>query len=119
MVWDSTHNLDDNEIIAVLKQVNAYDLVMKQNEGLDTFIANYQFYFSGGERQRMALARAILRKPKLLLLDEATSSLDAENERIIIACLLKLKNEITIVFVTHHHYLVEHFDYTIDLDKQQ
>ena len=119
LVWDSTHNLDDDEIMAVLKQVNAYDLVMKQNEGLDTFIANYQFYFSGGERQRMALARAILRKPKLLLLDEATSSLDAENERIIIACLLKLKNEITIVFVTHHHYLVEHFDYTIDLDKQQ
>ena len=118
LVWDSTYNLTDDEIIVVLKQVNAYDLVMRQNAGLDTLIANYQFYFSGGERQRMALARAILRKPKLLLLDEATSSLDAENEKIIINCLLKLKNEITIVFVTHHHYLIEHFDCVIDLDRQ-
>lgn len=117
LLWDSMFHFSDREIEEVLKRVNIYDLIIKQKDGLDTFIANYQFYFSGGERQRLALARALLRKPQLLLLDEATSSLDAENEKIIIDCLLQLRKQITIVFVTHHRYLIDYFDYTISFNE--
>ena len=116
LLWDSLHQFTDGEIEEILRLVNIYDLIKKQKNGLDTVIANYQYYFSGGERQRLALARALLRKPQLLLLDEATSSLDMENEQIIIDCLLRLRKEITIVFVTHHRYLTDQFDHTIYFD---
>lgn len=115
LIWDSPQKPDDEEIYEVLEQVNAKKLVLRQKDGLDTYIANYSYHFSGGERQRLALARVLLRKPRLLLLDEATSALDAENERIIVECLNLLKRDITIIFVTHREYLKPCFDQCIEL----
>jgi len=115
LIWDTGGNPTDDDILETLKQVNAENLISGQKYGLDTYIANYQYHFSGGERQRLALARVLLRKPKLLLLDEATSALDPENENQIMDCLTKLKKEVTIVFVTHREYLKTVFDRNIDL----
>jgi len=117
LIWDSGRNLSDEQIVAVLEQVNADQLVLGQKQGLDTFIVNYQYHFSGGERQRLALARVLIRKPKLLLLDEATSALDNENEAQIMDCLVRLKKNVTIVFVTHRQSLKPYFDKIIDLDS--
>jgi len=117
LIWDTSCNPSDEEILKTLKQVNAERLVFGQKDGLDTYIANYQYHFSGGERQRLALARVLLRKPKLLLLDEATSALDLENENQIMDCLSHLKKEVTIIFVTHREYLKTSFDKNIDLDE--
>ncbi|MEA4839538.1 MAG: ABC transporter ATP-binding protein [Bacteroidales bacterium] len=117
LIWDTSCNPGDEEILETLKQVNAERLVFGQKDGLDTYIANYQYHFSGGERQRLALARVLLRKPKLLLLDEATSALDLENENQIMDCLSHLKKEVTIIFVTHREYLKTSFDKNIDLDE--
>ena len=83
LVWDSSSEINDDEIIDVLAQVNAGHLVKRFEKGLDEYIVNYPFVFSGGECQRLALARVLLRRPSLLLFDEATSSLDADNEAII------------------------------------
>lgn len=116
LIWDSKKKFTDEQIIQVLELVNAKKTVLDQKNGLDTIVTNYQYHFSGGERQRLALARVMLRKPKLLLLDEATSALDYDNEYQIMNCLAQLKKEVTIVFITHHHNLTRFFDYTIDLD---
>mgnify|MGYP001336655001 CR=1 FL=1 len=115
LVWDSQGNPADDEIMAVLEQVNASHLAARFKNGLDEFIVNYQFTFSGGECQRLALARVLLRKPGLLLLDEATASPDAENEAMIMEVLSRLKEKVTIVFVTHRETLSQYFDRVIRL----
>jgi ABC-type multidrug transport system fused ATPase/permease subunit len=115
LVWDSGVNISDEEIMDVLAQVNAVHLVNRYRKGLDAFIVNYQFTFSGGECQRLALARVLLRRPALLLLDEATSSLDTENEAIIMEVLASLKKKVTIVFVTHRESASKWFDSIIKL----
>lgn len=115
LVWDSAPDITDQEIWNVLKQVNADGLIARQPEGLDTEVANYAYYFSGGERQRLALARVLLRKPRLLILDEATSSLDLENEKRIMEVIARLKQNITIIYITHRESVYPWFDHVIRL----
>lgn len=115
LVWDSGGDITDKEIIEVLEQVNALHLIKRFERGLDEYIVNYQYTFSGGECQRLALARVLLRRPGLLLLDEATSSLDADNETVIMEVLTKLKESVTVVFVTHRTGLMGWFDKVVRL----
>jgi len=125
LVWDSGGRGDtssghdgaisDEEIWEVLAQVNATHLVKRFRKGLDAFLVNYHTSFSGGECQRLALARVLLRRPTVLLLDEATSSLDAENEATVMEVLAQLKERITIVFVTHRESVVRWFDEVIKI----
>lgn len=116
LVWDSSSAISDQEIWQILEQVNAAHLVNRYPKGLDEHIVNYSFNFSGGECQRLALARVLLRKPQLLLLDEATSSLDPENEQQIMEVIQALKNNVTIIFVTHRTSLLAWFDHLIRIE---
>jgi len=118
LIWDTNWNGGDARLEEVLRLVNASDLIASQKQGLDTLVANYQYHFSGGERQRLALARVLLRNPRLLLLDEATSSLDPENEALVMDSLLHLRGKVTIVFVTHRENLQRYFDKIIDLNNR-
>jgi len=111
----SDSGIGDEEIMTVLEQVNAAHLVKRFRKGLDAYIVNYHTAFSGGECQRMALARVMLRRPSVLLLDEATSSLDMENEATVMEVLARLKDQITIVFVTHRESVVRWFDEVIKI----
>lgn len=115
LVWDSGGGIRDEEIMAVLEQVNAAHLVKRFRKGLDAFVVNWHTSFSGGECQRLALARVLLRKPSVLLLDEATSSLDAENEATVMEVLARLKERVTIVFVTHRESVTRWFDEVIKI----
>ena len=101
--------------MSVLEQVNAMHLVKRFRKGLDAFVVNWHTSFSGGECQRLALARVLLRKPSVLLLDEATSSLDAENEATVMEVLARLKGSVTIVFVTHRESVTRWFDEVIKI----
>ena len=115
LVWDSGGEITDEEIMSVLEQVNASHLVARFRKGLDAFVVNWHTSFSGGECQRLALARVLLRKPSVLLLDEATSSLDAENEATVMEVLARLKEKVTIVFVTHRESVTRWFDEVIKI----
>ena len=125
LVWDSGGRGDrvngsgggitDEEILEVLEQVNAAHLLKRFRKGLDAFVVNWHTSFSGGECQRLALARVLLRRPSVLLLDEATSSLDVENEAIVMEVLAGLKEKITIVFVTHRESVTRWFDEVIKI----
>ncbi|GGZ75005.1 ATP-binding cassette domain-containing protein [Algibacter mikhailovii] len=116
LVWDSHREISETEIRNVLEQVNALQLVRRFKKGLDEDIVNYQFHFSGGERQRLALARVLLRQPKILLLDEATSSLDEDNEKQIMDLLAELKTKVTILFVTHRTSVLPWCDKIIQIE---
>jgi ATP-binding cassette subfamily C protein len=104
----------DEEIYAALEAAAA-DFVQRLPHGLDTVVGDHGSRLSGGERQRIALARALLGHPRLLVLDEATSSLDAETEEIVTRALVKLKDRITIVAITHRPALVREADFVINL----
>jgi ATP-binding cassette subfamily C protein len=110
-------HLSDSTIWQTLERVNAGQFVRGLDQGLDTLMSNNAQQFSGGERQRLAIARALLRKPALLLLDEITNSLDSKNEQHIINILLDLKNDITVLFITHNKELIQYFDEVIDVEK--
>lgn len=115
LIWDSSQLITDEEIFNVLEKVNAVHLVKRFKNELDEYIVNYKFNFSGGECQRLALARVLLRKPRLLLLDEATSSLDPENEKQIMELISALKNTVTIICVTHRSSILSFFDKVIKI----
>ncbi|MGV8124725.1 MAG: ABC transporter ATP-binding protein [Candidatus Xenobiia bacterium LiM19] len=91
----------DGELWEALKLAAADDFIRALPQGLDTGCGDRGTRFSGGERQRIALARALLRSPSLLVLDEATSSLDTENEKRIIDAIKSLYGKMTIVMVAH------------------
>jgi ATP-binding cassette subfamily C protein len=89
------------EMRAALVQAAAAGFVDSLPDGLDTVVGERGRSVSCGERQRLALARALLRRPELLVLDEATSSVDPENEREIQRAVESLKGRMTILVITH------------------
>ncbi len=110
LIWDTNITPDDNDIYKVLDQVNALDILKQKNLTLDSDITNFKFSFSGGELQRLALARVLIRKPQLLILDEATSALDENNENLIMSLIENFKNDTTIIFITHKKGIQKYFD---------
>jgi ATP-binding cassette subfamily C protein len=79
----------------------AAEFVFDLPQGLDTTVGDRGMLLSHGQRQRIALARALLRKPVLLILDEATSSLDLDNEKRILDAIERLQGRITVLLIAH------------------
>ena len=74
---------DDEEILQALRLANLEELIAQLPQGLDTVVGERGLKLSGGEKQRVAIARTLLKAPKIVLLDEATSALDTQTERNI------------------------------------
>ncbi len=109
----------DEELLKVLKQVSADSLMQRAEKGLDTVIGEGGVKVSGGEKQRLSIARALLRKPKLLVFDEATSSLDSLTEEQVSSTIRELnlqRKQITIL-IAHRLSTVMHADQIYVLEK--
>ena len=89
-------------------------LISNQREGLDTFIGERGGNFSGGQKQRLSLARALLRNPKVIFLDEFTSALDEKVEKEILNDLFEI-NGLTIVLVSHSKVVMGYCQKFIEL----
>ena len=100
MEFDSTL-VDYRLLNDVIMKANLEKFVFSCADGIKTIIGEENRILSGGERQRVGLARALYKKPKLLLLDEFTNSLDTDNEKEILKVVSNLKNNMTIVLISH------------------
>lgn len=93
-------NLTDFQMNKALKQVNLFDFLQREN-GLDTKILEKGSNFSGGQLQRLAIARAILKNSSVYIFDEATSNIDSESEKMIMKVIFELSKEKTIILISH------------------
>lgn len=100
----------EKDIWNALKSASADEFVLKLPEGLDTLIGDRGVRLSGGEKQRLALARALLRKPSLLIMDEATSNLDSKNEKNILDSIEYLHGNISILMIAHRLSTIKNAD---------
>ena len=99
-----------DEVIEAAKLANAHDFVTRLPDGYETLLGDRGARISGGERQRLALARAILRRPRILILDEATSSLDAESEHLVQQAMQNILGRQTTLIVAHKLSTIMHAD---------
>lgn len=95
------HEVSMDEIIAACKLANIHDTIAALPDGYQTLCGTNGNQFSGGQKQRLSIARALVRKPKLLILDESTSALDAESEKLLQDGLEKAARGITVIAIAH------------------
>ncbi|HTP79122.1 MAG TPA: ATP-binding cassette domain-containing protein, partial [Bacteroidota bacterium] len=102
----------DAECMEVLQQAACQSLLARADKGLDTVIGEGGVKVSGGEKQRLSIARALLRKPDLLVFDEATSSLDSLTEEEITATIrdISARHDMTTIMIAHRLSTVFHSD---------
>ena len=105
------------EIVAAARSAHADEFIMKLKVGYDTLVGERGVKLSGGEKQRVAIAREILRNPAILILDEATSSLDSESEALIRDAVERLKQDRTCFVIAHRLSTVLNADRILVLDR--
>ncbi len=106
-------NVDRNQAMAALRLANLDDLIAGLPDGLDTPLGKLQDGLSGGQMQRLGLARALYTTPGLLVMDEATSALDAESEARIQKALDSMRGKVTVVLIAHRLNTIQHADKVI------
>ncbi|WP_240007224.1 ABC transporter ATP-binding protein [Pseudaquidulcibacter saccharophilus] len=107
----------DEELEQALIKASANEFVDNLPNGIETKIGEGAIRLSGGERQRISISRALLRNPKLLILDEFTSALDVENTRKLTETIAQLKDDTSILLITHNHKLLDIADEVYEIEN--
>jgi ATP-binding cassette, subfamily B, bacterial len=107
----------DEEIEEAARAAQIHELIATLPEGYDTVVGERGYRFSGGEKQRIAIARTILRNPPVLVLDEATSALDTQTERLVQQALERLSEGRTTIAIAHRLTTVRDADQIVVLDR--
>jgi ATP-binding cassette subfamily B protein len=107
----------DAEVEAAAQAARIHHVIAALPDGYDTVVGERGYRFSGGEKQRIAIARTILRNPPILVLDEATSSLDTETERLVQEALDRLSEGRTTIAIAHRLSTVRDADQIVVLDR--
>ncbi|XP_050978248.1 bile salt export pump [Labeo rohita] len=107
---DNQRKLSMDEVIAAAKKAQLHDFVMSLPEKYDTNVGSQGSQLSRGQKQRIAIARAIIRDPKILLLDEATSALDTESEKTVQDALDKAREGRTCIVIAHRLSTIQNSD---------
>ena len=113
LLADCTAN--DQQLSDAINRVSLSQFISGKPEGWNTFLGNDGLTLSGGEKQRLALAQAILKNSPIILMDEPTSALDQKTENAIIESLLRLKENHTILIVTHSNGIIQVCDQVVQL----
>jgi len=106
-----------SEIEAAARAAAIHDRIMELPEGYETIVGERGFKLSGGEKQRVAIARVILKDPRILILDEATSALDTRSERLIQAALDPLMRNRTTLAIAHRLSTILAADVILVVDR--
>ena len=112
-------NISNNEISNVLRKTNLEEFINNLPSGTETLIGEKNSKISGGQAQRIGIARALIKQPSILILDEATNSLDVETEDQILQGIKELKKELTILIISHNENSLKICDKIINLDKEK
>jgi subfamily B ATP-binding cassette protein MsbA len=110
-------HIDRTRVLEALDAANLTELIEELPKGIDTVVGDNGNQFSGGQRQRLAIARAIYKNAPILILDEATSALDSESERLVQAAIERLMANRTTIVIAHRLSTVEHANRIAVMDK--
>jgi PrtD family type I secretion system ABC transporter len=102
--------VDPAKVVQAAQRARVHEMIQSLPNGYDTYIEPTAAFLSPGQRQRIALARALYGEPKLLVLDEPNSNLDGAGEMALAQALKELRGQVTVVVVTHRTTLVQHVD---------
>src|SRR5579859_728606 len=109
----------DSELVEAARAAQIHDHLMSLPDGYDTVVGERGYRFSGGEKQRLAIARAVLRNPPILVLDEATSALDTQTEQAVQAAIDHVSAGRTTITIAHRLSTIRDADEIIVLDRGQ
>jgi ATP-binding cassette subfamily B protein len=112
-------NPDPEAFISFCQEAGFDKFINEFQQGFATVISEDSVNLSGGQRQLIALARSVYKKPQILLLDEATAAMDRRTEQFVLSVLQKIKKDMIIIFVTHRFQLAKQTDYIYVIENKQ